>query len=329
MEDLDFLYSTARVRAMEKNLLNREKLERMCQAKTMEEAAKVLSESGWEQTDFSGYEAMEQTLSAERKAALDTAMSIAPNKSLVAVFLLKYDYHNLKVILKAERKGEDPAPNLSDVGTIQAKTMLALVRENDLASFSPAMRKALSEAKDVLARTHDPQFADIALDRGCYEEMLSMAKASGSEFLSGYISLLIDCINLRTAVRLKKMGRPYDYLKQCFLSGGSVALGRLLADMTPDHLDNVYAKTPLKEAAAAGGAALRGDGRLSALDMKCDNALMHYLHRAKYIGLGEQPLLGYVAAKEAEILAVHTVMACRLANLSPETITERLRDSYV
>ena len=39
--------------------------------------------------------------------------------------------------------------------------------------------------------------------------------------------------------------------------------------------------------------------------------------------------VGYLAAIEAELTAVRTVMAGRLAGLAPEMITERLRETYV
>ena len=66
MDDLDYLFSTARIRAMETKLLNRERLLRMINAKSMEEAIRVLMECGWEESvDFSTYEAMERSLYTE------------------------------------------------------------------------------------------------------------------------------------------------------------------------------------------------------------------------------------------------------------------------
>lgn len=328
LDDLDFLYSTARARAMEGNLLTRERLTHLAEAKSTEDITKVLSECGWEHVNFDTRSDMEASLAAERNAAFATVASIAPDKNLVAVFQMKYDYHNLKTILKGEAKDEAYEHLLIDCGRIPVKTLLQMMKDGNFSAMAPAMRRSVEEAKDVLNRTGDPQYADIALDRGWFDEMSATAKQAGSDFVSGYVALMADSVNLRTAVRLKKMGRPYDYLKQSFIRGGSVAMSRLLADMTPDLLESIYGGTPLKEAAIVGGAALRGEAGLAKLDMECDNALMRYLKSAKYVGLGEQPLLGYLGAKEAELTAIRIIMSGRLSGLEPEMIMERLRETY-
>ena len=329
IEDLDYLYPTARTRAMEKNLLSRDRLVRMCEARSTEDVVKVLEECGWTDVNFNTLADVEKSLAAQRSEAFRTALSIAPDKSLVEIFIIKYDYHNIKTILKGEATGEPYDHLLIDSGTIPAKTLISILHEGNYSSLSPAMRRGVEEARDILNRTGDPQYSDIALDRACFSEMSKLAKASQSNFMIGYVALLIDSVNLRSAVRIKRMGRSYDYLKQSFIEGGTVGIGRLLADLTPDLLESVYASTPLREAAVAGGAALRGEAGLTQLDLLCDDALTHYLQAAKYVGLGEQPLLGYVAAKEAELTAIRTVMSGRLAGLTTEMIMERLRDSYV
>ena len=47
IEDIDYLYASARLRCLERDLLNREKMDRMIEAKTMEDVAKVLAESNY------------------------------------------------------------------------------------------------------------------------------------------------------------------------------------------------------------------------------------------------------------------------------------------
>ena len=47
LKDTDFLYISTRLRSMENHLLTRERMERMLEARTDEDAAKVLSECGF------------------------------------------------------------------------------------------------------------------------------------------------------------------------------------------------------------------------------------------------------------------------------------------
>jgi V/A-type H+-transporting ATPase subunit C len=65
------------------------------------------------------------------------------------------------------------------------------------------------------------------------------------------------------------------------------------------------------------------------MDLACDNALLKYLKKAKYVAFGAEPLIGYLAALEAELTSVRTVTAGLMVGLSADTITERLRESYV
>lgn len=330
IQDIDYLYSCARVKALEKNLISRERLERMCDAKTHEDAFKVLTECGYgEFPPESGTSDVDRALRHERINVFDTIAKISPEKRLIGFFLLKYDYHNIKAIIKAEASSQDAEPFLSDSGTIPKGRLETMMRESDFTFMTPVMKAVVVEARDLIARTFDPQAADIVLDRATFAEMLLIAKKCEIPFLKKYAALLIDSANLRAAVRIKRMGKSFDSLKNAFIEGGEISFTRLNADITPDLLEKAYATSPLYPAAVLGGAVLRGEADLSALDLKCENAVVRFLQNAKYAPLGPNLLIAYVAAKEAELTAVRTIMTGRFSGLPAESIMERLRDSYV
>jgi V/A-type H+-transporting ATPase subunit C len=60
-----------------------------------------------------------------------------------------------------------------------------------------------------------------------------------------------------------------------------------------------------------------------------DEALIKYMKSAKLIAFGEQPLIAYIAAKEAEIISIRTIMSGRKADVPHEVLRERLREAYV
>ena len=60
----------------------------------------------------------------------------------------------------------------------------------------------------------------------------------------------------------------------------------------------------------------------------CDDALIKYIKDAKYISVGIEPLVAYIAAKQMEIKSVRIVMAGKLAGISSELLRERLRETY-
>ncbi len=329
IQDLDYLYASARLRSLEKGLLNRERMERMCEAKTLEDAAKVLAECHYDNFMPSHLADVEKALAEQRNEVFALLSSLAPDERMIDVFKVKYDYHNVKTILKGEHGNEEHHFLLTPCGRIPISQLTEMMREDVTAGMPKLMRQAVAEARDILGRTGDPQLVDFILDKACFAEMLELAAATKSDFLLGYVRLQIDGVNLRSAIRSQRMGRGYDFLKLCLIPGGNIDSSRLLADITPDLLEALYHSTPLADAAVAAAAALRGETGLATVDLQCDDAYMTYLQGAKYIAFGEQPLIAYLAAKESEFTAVRTIMAGRFADLKPEMIRERLRKAYV
>ena len=67
-KDLDYLTISARIHAMETRLLNAERVERMIEARELTEAAKVLTECGYEDLGQVTAQAMEETLAKAQES---------------------------------------------------------------------------------------------------------------------------------------------------------------------------------------------------------------------------------------------------------------------
>ena len=57
--------------------------------------------------------------------------------------------------------------------------------------------------------------------------------------------------------------------------------------------------------------------------------MKHYVDGARRVPFGEQAVIGYLYAKEAELTAIRTILAGRRAGLDGALIRERLRECYV
>ena len=158
--------------------------------------------------------------------------------------------------------------------------------------------------------------------------MFHIAQQSGSASLEGYVRIQIDSANLRSVVRTLRMGKSMEFLRGVLFEGGNIDTNRILNNAAGGNLEDLYAISPLKEAAEAGTAALNG-GRLTRFEKLCDDAVLSYVAGAKYVAFGEAPVIGYLAAKENEFTSVRIIMSGRMAGLDADTIRERLRDSYV
>lgn len=329
IKDTDYLYLSARLRAMENSLLTQARMERMLDAPTAEDAAKVLTECGYQELSRVDVDTVNDLLAKARDQVMHDLAGCAPDPRMVDVFQIKYDYHNAKVLLKSEARGEDPQRLLVDAGRVPGKTLAAAVAESEFGSLPAPLAKAIQDARELLGATKDPQQADFLLDQAYFKEMEHLAQETGSEFLQGYVRLMVDVANLRSLVRVIRMGKDGDFLKTVLFQGGSMDLRRLIAVAEGSAtVEEIYSTSSLAQAAQLGQAAVNGGG-LTAFEKACDNALMAYLTQAKRVAFGEQPLIAYLAAKDSEFTAVRIIMTGRLAGLSADVIRERLRDAYV
>ena len=61
----------------------------------------------------------------------------------------------------------------------------------------------------------------------------------------------------------------------------------------------------------------------------CDDAVTAYLASERRVPFGEELVVGYLYAREAEFTAIRTILSGRMAGLDADTIRERLREAYV
>lgn len=322
-----FLCISAMLRSREPKLLSREKAERMLDAATFEDAAKLLSDCGYEDMAQMDAKQIEESLALHRSRIYEELGRFCPDSRVVDIFKLRYDYHNAKVILKAEAMGQEPKRLLSDSGRIPGAKLLEIYNEDKGILLPEKLAAAMEEAKGVLARTGNPQLADFVLDKAYFAELQALAEAMDSSFVKGYARLLIDSSNLRSLVRTLRMGKSQDFLTEVLVPGGNVGVERLAAAGDKDSLAALYVHTPLEKAGVLGAECL-GGGSMTAFELACDNAVNAYLRGAKLISYGSEPVIAYMAAVEGEITAIRMILTGRLAGIAPQVIRERLRDMY-
>jgi V/A-type H+-transporting ATPase subunit C len=326
IRDVDYLGISARVRAMENALLTSEQYEQLLAAKSDEEVAKLLQSFGYPQLDPSHPDDMDAALSRDREELLADLGGAIPDKGYLDVFKIKYDYHNIKALLKAEALGSSASGMLTQLGRIGAEELAAALHEDSGADLPGLLAEAAAEGREVLSATRDPQLGDTALDKWYFRDLLQTAQATESDFLVGWVRRQIDCANLRTLVRTLRMGKNADFLRGVLFEGGEVDTDELLRVSANggNGLAELYAPTALAEAAEAGAAAL-GGGYLTEFEKRCDDAVNAYLDAARLIPFGEAPVLSYLAMRETEYTNLRIVLLGHGAGIPADVIRGRLR----
>ena len=323
----DYLYISSLLRAREPRMLSRDKAERMLDAPGFEDAAKMLTESGYEDMSQMTVKQIETALSERRAAVFHELETLVPDTAALDLFRLKYDYHNAKVLIKSEAMHQNDASLLSNSGRIAPDVMQKRFQEDRLRDLPGELGSASEEGRALLNRSANPQLSDFLLDKAYFREMNALAEALDSDFARGYVALLADSTNLRSAVRILRMGKDIGYLREALVSGGSVSEERLIQGISGEGLASVFAGSALAKAAQLGADAVSG-GTLTAFELACDNAVAGYLADAKLCSFGEESVIAYLAGTENELTAVRMILTGRLSGVPSDTIRERLRDLY-
>ena len=327
VKSTEYLFLSTYIRARENSLLGEKRLEQMVEAADFDEAAKVLTECGFPDLTEASDAQLEEAFAARRAAFLDEFEKLCPEKQIVTAYRLKYDYHNAKVLVKGEGLPADRERLLSACGRVEPRVLMEAYEQDSWQAVPETLAAAIQNARTTLARTSNPQLSDMELDRAYFGEWLAMAETVSTGFFAGYVRLAIDVANLRSAVRCIRGHMDEGLLRTALIPGGNVS---------PESIRRVYAEgvaavftdRALEKCVELGQQAVEG-APLAAFERACDNALTAYMQAAKRIPFGPEVAVAYVAGLEAEITAARMVLQGKRGGLSPDTLRERLRDSYV
>ena len=328
IRDTEYVYLCTRIRAMERGLLNQERMERMLSAPSQEAAAKVLVECGYADLPAVTGPALEEALARRQRETMEDLDRAVPDRTVLELFQAQFDYHNAKALVKGGALGSGGERLLVWGGRYDPKRLAEDYRRGELERYSGAFRQGVAQAREVLGSTGDPQQADLALDRAYFQELAGLAAQTGSAFLEGYVRLLIDAANLRAAVRASRLGKGREFLRQVLVPGGTVS-PQALWTAKGETLGRLFPTGPLAPAAAVGaGVSAPGSGPLTEFERLCDDGVTAYFDGGRRIPFGVEPIAGYLYARQWELTAIRIIMAGRMAGLDGDTIRARLRRSY-
>jgi V/A-type H+-transporting ATPase subunit C len=293
---------------METDLLTHEEILKLTELRTVQDIMNVLALHGYgDGTELENPREFEGILSANLEATYKEVYSVISDESELNFLKYPNDYHNLKVLLKAEFLGTDGSDLLMDSGSIPKEEMAEMVRKREFLGMTVEMRGAVEDAIEQFARSQDPQEIDIRLDRACYKDMYQAAEESGNDFLKGYVRMLIDTLNVNAFVRLKEVGKPAAFFKRVFLEGGDLDESGVEREAS-----NVLTKVGPK-----------------GVEKYLEDQRMDYVKDALYVPFGIEPIVGYLRAKEAEVKDLRMILTGKVSGMDGEAIKERLRETYV
>lgn len=328
IDDGEFAFATGSVRVLEKKLLTSAQLGRMAEAADAAEAWRMLADAGLTKATEVGWQSYEEALAKELQELYRYVSLVSPKPELTNWLVHRYDFHNLKVFLKARFLSEDPTDAVFDVGLVPAKLIEQAVKTEVWKALPDELAKAGERAASEYEKTKSAQTFDIIVDH----EMYAYLKAANCHpFLHALVNMWCDLANLKTALRAKVLGKGKEFFSKALIGPGSISSERLfsLFDAPLENWAEELRHTHYAGLIAQALTHWEDRRSLAHIERLSDDFVIERLSAAKLALYGVEPLVAYVLAKETELKNIRIIMVGKINGIPAEALKERIRASYV
>ena len=256
-------------------------------------------------------------------------IKISPDKNLVKYLEEKYNFHNLKVLVKELIQDEDYKSIYIDIGKIDLVNIKRNLKE-DIKTKDEYLAYA-KKALDIYKENKDPQDIDLSLDKDFYEKLLEDAKKLDYESLIKFTKERIDLTNLKALLRIKGQGQSIDLLEKALIDGGNIEknLFRDSLNAEKSSYPNLFFKEKIYPQVKEALEEIDLNKTMQKIEKIIDNHLMNFAKESKKVSYGPEVIMGYLISREMEVKNLRIILTAKLNSLSREFMEERLRDLYV
>lgn len=323
MPQISMQYAVAKVKAMGHKMLGQAALERLAGAENLEEAIRLLTDSG---IPAESRREAEDAADALVKDACAAIRELTPLPQITDCFLYKYDGLNLKSLLKGRSLGRAQVA-LSPCGTVETEVMRHAVAEANYRALPEFLRAAAEKMDKANAESFDPLKTDAYIDKAVYARIAENLKGNKQADVRAYFRADADLTNLIMALRAHAIGWTGENCRDMFVPGGSLDEKTLMACCDdPAACKKAVKGQPWEKAVPS---LMKETISLPLLEKEADDYKMRLLKAHRHDVTGILPLIGYLIARERESMAIRLILTAKSARVPKETLMERLRESYV
>ena len=341
MDNTQFAQSVAWLKALESQLLNENELERMILAKDAKDAYKILNETGFS-THVGDIEKVESFDEVINHGLLDIKMlihKIAPQKWIFNILWYRYDFHNMKVLLKAKHSGkkyEDVSRLLLNLGAVPIEALKKYILDGENTPFELLeddevyLKESIKLAEIDFLKKDDPQMIDIVLDKRFCKIINQLAEKTKNEFLIEFTKKYIDLKNIELFLRLKIQNRDVSLLEKALINRGYIAKHRFIDAFNKDIDDFVesFKHTDYGDIIRMAVKGYNEEKSFVKQDKLSYDHLTDHIQRTKRIAIGPEPVFAYFWAKKNNALIIRSIMVAKLNGIEPEHIRKIIRNLY-
>lgn len=321
------IFASARAKAKELNLFTEERLYRMTEAKSLDDALRIMTEGGYGGGTNITPENFYEVLAEEEREATQFLREAAPKGIGIECFFLRNDYHNLKVLIKARYTEESDYERMLLPDGNYSVSELKERYENNKLGFADAY---MGEAVKKIERKFEtdgisPRVIDVELDKAMFSEITEILKGKDADkYIKEYFVTVIDAANIGSLLRTSAIDAGMGFFEENFIPGGEIELHEFKECGTDKaKLAKMVGGTRYKEIFS------RVDGNdLSAFETAKDDCLLKIFSVNKSDMFSVAPVVGYYLGKLNEIKVLRVVLVCIKNGVGAEEMKKRVRALY-
>ncbi|MBQ7544104.1 MAG: V-type ATPase subunit [Synergistaceae bacterium] len=323
---MSYVYTVARLRGMENHILDTAFFSRLMDSAGIDDAVKALGETSYSQWITGAGSNFDKAIDSEILATCEELKSFVPDKELLDIFRLPYDFHNVKVLLKGlfkVRGGEAEGRRydlLSKLGTIDTEELTNAIETEEYGFLPYGLTDLIPQCWQLWDATKNAQAVELLIDHQMFRAMLDVAEGLNMPDVVHWVKCRIDAENLRSAVRLARI--KYDPAKALpfFHEGGTIRADDMakLLNEPQETWGRILSYTDIGSVLGALGEQNDMKAALSDVSKALDDYLLKVLESAKYSMDAPANVLLYLLTKEAEARNMRVALVCVAGGLDRE-----------
>lgn len=323
MGNTDYAYAVANIRANEYKLFTKADFRGFLSASSADDIIRVLKDRGFGVP--SSYQSDDEMLKSQNAKVFSYLKDLSEENKIFDSFLMKNDFYNLKIFLKARIAEKNGMEMASQPSLIEPEVLQSCVQKNDFSTLPDWIRETAENAFELISETRDGQQCDIMIDKAMMNEIRNTAVKSKNQFMIEMTEMQTALSNIKTALRANRAGKDKDFILNALIPCDSFSIeGLAEAASDKETLIEFLAEKGYPEAVKA----ISGGESIAAFERYCDDQTIKYAETVKYSNFGIEPLIAFLLYNEMEQKNLQIILTGKRAGINEKEIMERMRESY-
>ncbi|MEA3398543.1 MAG: V-type ATPase subunit, partial [Patescibacteria group bacterium] len=219
----NYIYPSAKIRALEPKILDQTDIERMVDAPDFDNAFKVLNDTDYADNllEVEPFE-FRKALTNDFKQLYDLLGKITPDKRLFQLLFLERDLVNLKLLFKAKHFEQNVDDLVEEDTVYPISHFKKYIFEQKDIGLDKGLKNLISEAEKQIFEDTRPDQIDAILTREYFKLIQNIANKLRNAFIKKLIKIKINNANIITFLRAKKLNLAKNQLLEKLIKGGTI-----------------------------------------------------------------------------------------------------------